>query len=355
MIRFFTLYCTLIINVFLSIHSANAVEVNDLYQAQVVVDNQSDNVRRNAIKQAMFNVLVKVSGTEAVNENPVLKQAIRQPNNYFLQYRYESIDNKRYLVVDFDEDKVNNLFYQAEQAIWGRLRPQLLMWLVEEDGLSRKIISSSDDSVIAKKIKLLAKARGLPIIQPLMDLDDLNNISVAELWGRFIEPTYIAAERYSPEKILIVRVSNNVNSHDESRYVIDWSIIEDQKQLFSQPYEGENSETLLPQLVDDLTTHIYQQYALEVTIDNDILIDVNNISSLADYADVSSFLSELSSIQHVALTEVNNTHYRFKLTVTGSKSALLASLKLSRQLVQTIDLFKENTSANIPVFDWQAP
>lgn len=361
MIRFFTLYCAIIINVLLTIHSVNAVEVKDLYQAQVIVDNQSDNVRRDAIKQAMFNVLVKVSGTTTVSENPVLKQAIRQPSNYFLQYRYESIDDARYLIVDFDEDKVNHLFFQAKKAIWGRLRPQILMWLIEEDGLSRKIISSSDDSFIAKKIKSLTKARGLPVIQPLMDLEDLNKVSVSELWGRFIEPTYIASERYLPEKVLIVRVSKNV-SHgienctvcDESGYVIDWSIIEDQQQLFSQPYEGINSDVLLPQLVNDLTTHIYQQYALEVTADNDIFIDVNNITRLTDYADVSVFLSELSSVQHVVLTEVNGTHYRFKLTIAGSKSALLASLKLSRQLVQTVDLFKDKASVSIPVFNWQA-
>lgn len=361
MIRLFTLFYTIIISVGLFTFNAHAVEVNDLYQAQVAVESQSSVIRSRATKQAMRNVLVKVSGTEKVHQNTTLQQAINNPNFYLLQYRYRSINDERLLVVDFDENKINQLLNEAQQPIWGKLRPQLLLWLVEENGLVRRIYSSSDDSSIAIDINRLAKNRGLPVIQPLMDLDDFNQISVAELWGRFAEPVTLAGLRYSPEKNVIVRISRNTTKLngtecalcETNAFVIDWSIIEEQKQTFSQPYQGNDITPLLEDLVNDITEHVYQQYALEVTGENEVFIDINNINNLTDYADVSNFLSTLSAIQQMTLVEVNNDYYRFKLTIMGSKNTLISAFKLSRQLMPNIDLFAENVNPDIPVFTWQ--
>ena len=197
-----------------------------------------------------------------------------------------------------------------------------------------------------------------------MDLDDISNVSTADLWGRFVAPIRLASERYYPEKIVIIRMSdhslleNKVNSQNcgllcpEQTIVIDWSIIED-RQTFSESYKGTDVDELLSQVVDDITEHIYQQYALSTDSNDDVYIDINNVNDLTNYVNAFDFLQNLSSVQSVTLTQVSGEHRRFKLKVLGSKATLMASLKLSKQLILQKDPLAETQADDIPVFYWQ--
>ena len=362
MIRFFPLHIITLFFTLMVSFSTLAVEVTDLYQASVEVPSQSSQDRRRGIKQAMMDILIKVSGQKSIKDNTILQQAMNQPDNYFLQYRYENNQQALNLVVDFDQDKINQLFKQAQQPLWGSLRPQVLIWLINEEKLARNIIASSSESVFALRIKQLAKQRGLPVILPLMDLEEATNISTSEVWGRFAEPVMESSSRYQPEKIVIIRISDHslVDSIEapsdclvcQQQVVVDWSIIEDQ-QLFSQPYKGNDTNELLAQVVDDITEHIYQQYASSTSTNNEFYIDVNNINSLSQDVKLYEFLESLSSIQEVMLTQVKGQHRRFKLMVLGSKESLLASFKLSAQLTQQIDPLAANHVDDIPLFHWQ--
>ncbi len=354
MIKYFTLFYTVIIATLLAPIHVQAVEVNDIYQAQVIVDSQSSTIRTRALKSAMRNVLIKASGIKEVSSNSILRQALNNPNPYLLQYRYGSIDDNRLLIVDFDESKINKLLNTAQQPIWGKFRPQILLWLVEENGLKRRIYSNSDDSAIANHITKLSKDRGLPVIQPLMDFEDINQVSVAEVWGRFAEPINVASQRYTPEKNVIIRVSNHqCLLCDKADYIIDWSIIEEENQTFSEPYQGTNSEALIDEVVNDLTRHILQQYALEVTTANELQIDINNINNLIDYTKLTEFFATLSAVQQVTLVQVNEEYYRFKLTFIGAESTLFSSFKLSNKLTPYIDTFAERNNSDVSVFSWQ--
>ena len=35
-----------------------------------------------------------------------------------------------FLLANFNEDKINQLFYDANLPLWGSLRPQVLLWLI---------------------------------------------------------------------------------------------------------------------------------------------------------------------------------------------------------------------------------
>ncbi len=65
----------------------------------------------------------------------------------------------------------------------GSLRPQVLLWLVDEQGLSRNIISNSSASNLPFVVSEFSSQRGLPIMLPLMDLTDANKIKLSDVWG----------------------------------------------------------------------------------------------------------------------------------------------------------------------------
>ncbi|MGB1262477.1 MAG: DUF2066 domain-containing protein [Cognaticolwellia sp.] len=344
----------------------NAIEVENLYSAKVEVASKSTRDRTLALKKALRAMLVKVGGKHV--EPSVVSQAVQNYNQYVTQYQYMRDNDNLRLNVSFDEAKVNRLFKDNDLAIWGRLRPQVMVWLVQENGFERNIVSSSADSLIPNILAQYSQLRGLPLVMPIMDLTDVNALTLTDVWGRFSQPVAQASMRYMAEAIVVIRISNSslVNTLDNtencvlcqtSRLVLDWSLMTDAEnehaQVFSEQYIGNNVDKLLLTAMADITDIIYQKYALSTTNNNDIEIDVVNIVSLAELIAVSDFLGELSAVQSVQLVSAQGTNRRFKLSLMGSKQALYSSLKLTAQLNRVIDpLAGPELIGQVPVFYW---
>jgi hypothetical protein len=151
----------------------------------------------------------------------------------------------------------------------------------------------------------------------------------------------------------------------EQSYSLDWSLlgwnIKGDQKKFSQEYQGNERKELLQQGLADITEMIYQHYALSTTSSNDFIIEVANVDTLATYVDVFDFLTNLSAVKSVTLLSAEGASRRFNLQLLGSSDALVASLKLNKQLKLFIDpLARFNATAfnneageiAVPIFHW---
>jgi hypothetical protein len=388
MYRYLIVLYVLLLATFYTGHSV-AVEVENLYQASVPAISQTNSERKRALQQAMEAVIVKVGGQPALLSDNVIKKAIKNVNQYLANYRYERINNINRLNVTFDEQKINALFSEAKAPLWGSLRPQVLLWLVQEDGLERTIISSSstDSLVVANPdltpslssipliINEYSQQRGLPIIMPLMDLTDIGSVSSVDVWGRFSKPVQQASVRYMADAIVMVRLSNSsllpIEGGDEvgggcaplcdqKHYALDWSYIGDAKNLdgYQAPLIGEiqysdDPQDLLQKALASITHNIYQQYAIVSVNSNTYTIDVANIDSLKAFINVEHFLQDLAVVKSVQLIQASGRNHRFQLNLVGTKLSLLASLKLNQQLIQQIDPLADIVADAVPIFYWK--
>ena len=283
--------------------SLSAVEVTDLYQAKVAVTSQASTARNQAIKKAMAAVMLKVGGQASVLEQAEVKRQLNRYNQYLSQYRYERSDGQLFVVAMFNEDKINTLFQQQNLAIWGSLRPQVLVWLIQEDKLSREVLAESGSSLLPKQIQTFSEQRGLPLLLPLMDLEDSLNVNITDLWGRFANATERAANRYFVDANLIIRISNSslVQQAPEQQtcegvlcqeaqvwYAVDWSLLAEHQQ-FGQTYEGRDLQQLLANVLQDVAHVVYQSYASSTELSNELLIDVANVDSLKTYVEIHQF------------------------------------------------------------------
>lgn len=370
MTRYWLVFTTIFISISISL-SINAVEVKDLYVAKVPTESQGKSDRNLALKQTLRAVLIKVGGHQSVLNHEAIKPQLNRYNNFVTHYRYERRGNQQFLQASFDEAKINQLFVDANLPIWGSLRPQVVLWLVNEQGLIRDVISETSQSPLIDTVNDFSSLRGLPIAMPLWDLSDTNLISTSDVWGRFSRPVFHASKRYLAEAIIIVRLSDNsllseaqlINNAESCELLcqpavsLDWTFLstddEDQTPQFSQRYQGFDRAELLTQALSDITDDIYQRYALTTGENNQFEIDVANVDSLARYVQVSQFLQELSSVQAVRLTQANGQTRRFSLTLLGSKQAFLDSLKLNKVLKQHIDILNPILDEKVPVFYWE--
>jgi len=353
------------------ISSVNAIEITDLYRAKVEISSQSTNEKNNALKQAMRQVLLKVGGQNSVLTHQSIKKALTQYQQFITQFSYQREADKLFLVAQFDEHKINRLFYQAGLSLWGNLRPQILLWLVVEDGFNRYVIAESSNMPFPHIVQKFSQQRGLPISMPLMDLTDLEALNIVDLWGRFIEPIKKASRRYQAEAIVVFRLSNssllpNVNiekacqppcqaANNSTKYALDWRLFTQNEQLERKTqahiYQGNDKNLLFKQALQEMTQEIYQFYALNSHDTHQVEIDVTNINSLKSYVEVFEFLNNLSSVKSVQLISAVGQNRRFRLNLLGSKQTLLASLKLNKQLRQQTDNTLFNAEA-VPVFYW---
>lgn len=363
MLRYLLVFSLLIFST-----SICAIEVEDLYIAKVAVDSQSNKERSQALKSAMKIVLVKVGGEEKILKNDMLKKAIVNYRGYFSTYRYRKIKNQNTLIVSFDENKINQLFIEAQLPLWGSLRPQILVWIVDEKGLSRKVISSSSLTTIPEQIREFSSLRGLPMMMPLMDLSDSVNVSMTDLWGRFTGPIKEVSSRYAPEMIAVIRISNSsllpLTEDEETcqplcdidSTVIDWQLISDtgviSSSLQALEYQGDSRTQLLDAALTDITQSVYQSYALTNDGDNEFVIDISNVDSLVTYERVNQYLSNLSSVSAVKLKQAQGEQRRYSLVLLGSQQAFLSSLKLDNSLKRFVDPLADVDPTAVPVFTW---
>lgn len=389
MFRYFIVLLVFLSSFFTSTDTLS-IEVKNLYKAKVVVNAQTQLERKRALQQAMSAVVLKVGGQQALLSNTTFKKALRNVNRYVAKYHYQRNVEQIELLVTFDENKINQLFEQANAPVWGSLRPQILLWLVEEHGLRRTIVASNNavsaetgslanqNYNLPQSVEQFSTLRGLPILMPLMDLTDVNAISTFDLWGRFAQQIQMASQRYNPESIIVVRLSNSSLLPEEKslepvedcllcqkeaqQYALDWSFIADAQgynidkigaQIFGEVSYGTDANALLQQVLSQISDKIYQKYALNSGVDQSYIIDVANIPSLQKFIEVEQFLEQLSSVKSVKLLNASGSNRRFELALKSSGQAFLASLKLNKQLEHFVDPLAEIEVDAIPVFYWK--
>ncbi|MDY6978001.1 MAG: DUF2066 domain-containing protein, partial [Pseudomonadota bacterium] len=196
-----------ILNYSANTHAAQRVVVNE---AQIQVEDQTQRTQQTALKKALKQVFIKMSGSTSVLDNPGVRAALTSPQSLLRSYRFAFENNKTYYIAEFDQAKVKEIMQRELLPLWGDRRPETIVWLAQEDeNETRTILDESLDTELQRALKQTAKERGVPLSLPLMDLTDSVNISTYDVWGRFAEPLRKASMRYSVDNIIGARVYRN--------------------------------------------------------------------------------------------------------------------------------------------------
>lgn len=188
-------------------YAAQRVVINE---ARVQVENQSQATQRAALKKALTQVFVKMSGNTSVLDNPGVRAALTNPQALLRSYRFDYENGMTYYIADFDQVKLTELLQREMLPLWGDRRPETIVWLAQEtENRSRLILDESQPSDLREALERTAAERGIPLSLPLMDLTDNTTISTYDVWGRFVEPLRNASIRYGIDNIIGARVYRN--------------------------------------------------------------------------------------------------------------------------------------------------
>ena len=327
----------------------HAIKVPGLYEAEVVVVNQSSEDRTTAIRACLSRVLVKLTGERDVSGIIELQPILDQAGNFVQQYRYREMQMETSastgvpvpmqwrLSVKFDEVNLNKSLRASGIPVWGRERPSILMWLALEQANRRSFADADSVPELVGLVHELADLRGVSILFPLQDLDDKRHIQPGDVWLGFHEPVLAASGRYNTDVILTASVNSPVPGIWEGRWRSygadglnhEWTTETDLLEVALE--EGFNG------FVDILAAEFVRTG--NYTMLGDIEITVGDVNSVEQYARLINYLKSLSSISEVHVMEVRTGEVKLALTAHGGEPIVVQTIGLGRTLkpVETLD------------------
>ena len=294
-----------------------------LYEVAVPVESQSAEERRTASADALLVLLSRLSGLAYVPRSPEVRAAIAAPESYYSQFRFATTGpGELDLVVQFDQAPVQDLVKRAQLPIWHSMRERALAWVVVQpspvNGGERELLGAQSESAVAATMLDRARARGLPLTLPLLDLEDRLNVSEAAVWGRLTQVLEPAAARYGADIVLIGRAEQR----PDDSWTSEWVFWLDGQEV---PYAAEGADLAeqAATVVDLLATELAVRRAVLGRAPGQLLIAVSGVRSAADYGALMGYFKGLEFIESVGVAELNGDRLLLQLSTPASADQLL--------------------------------
>ncbi|MGD2160473.1 MAG: DUF2066 domain-containing protein, partial [Gammaproteobacteria bacterium] len=249
---------------------ARAVVVNNLYDVEFPVPDQSRTVRSAAFSKGLEQVLIRVSGSRSVlqNVNPATAAS------YVQQFSYAEVPAKQKsadvplsavaetaavsysLKVQYNAGKIINLLRENGQPVWGEHRSEAVVWLAVRDGADRYVLKDSDTSRLKDSVEDSMARRGLPLLWPIYDLRDQQKLGFTDVWAAFEQPVAAASKRYTRGPAIVGRLSWTGND-----WKADWALFVE-KSAHSWSLSGSDYNTLIAEGIDLAADEIGKYYAV---------------------------------------------------------------------------------------------
>jgi uncharacterized protein len=306
-----------------------ARELQGLYDAEVAVAGQSAPEREQALRKALAEVLVKVSGDRAAPRRA--PQVMEGAGRYVQQYGYRTAAQpgaELQLWARFDAAAVDRALQQAGLPVWGRVRPTALVWLAVESGQQRYLLGADEPSQERAALEAAAERRGLPVLLPLLDLEDQGALKFADVWGGFGDMIMRASARYQTEAVLVGRLHRAAAGTWSARWTLYGAGA-------SAHWEAQGSaEEAIGEGVDGLADALAARFAGPAGEREQVrlTVAVTHIDSLAGYARAERHLRGLGPVAAVQVAQVEPDRITFELQVRGGRAALEQAISLGGAL-----------------------
>ncbi|MEI6858870.1 MAG: DUF2066 domain-containing protein [Shewanella sp.] len=347
---------------------ANAVSAAEVYQLDetlVPVESRSVAQRKEAISIGLRDVVLKNSGSKTSLSHPSVQAKVRDPSSLLSQFGYKEIDGELFLQVSFDHRRIIKLLRDAHLPVWGKQRPLTLMWLVD-DTVARQIVNDESALEIRKLFQLASESNGVPLLFPVMDLNDNINVTLNDIRGMFAEQVASASQRYQADYFIMA----SIDSHEETvKYSFSlYSKPSDDTShilLTSQSKTVNDIETVVKDIISSVSEYYAGRYAMVdsgTALNSDVtFVDITELKQLVD---IEKYFKQLSAVKSVQLTRLQGSSAKFKLDLFGTEDDLRRLMKLEPKIevvdefmpmIQIADEFDPLHSAEVqgPEYHWR--
>jgi len=309
---------------------AHGVEMTALYTVEVPFDRGESNAQNAAYRAALTEVLIRVTGSTAVVESEQMATFFPNPAQFVSRYR-PGPDGT--LIVSLERDAIERVLRQAGAPVWGTDRPLTLVWLAVDWGLGEREIVGADDperlpgdarsidrnQLLRERIQDVAGRRGIPVAFPLLDIEDMTNVSFSDIWGGFDDPLLFASARYGATSVIVGRIRpGDLEPPHWTWYFggqrLDWVGV-------TEDAFGTLADSLAAEFVIDPNQSI-----------DTIRLTISGVNSVVAYGRVQQFMESLRVIDRLMVNTVIADKIIYEVELQGGVERLSAALASSGML-----------------------
>jgi hypothetical protein len=312
-----------------------AVEVADLYLVKTPIAEQSKTALWKASLGGFKEVLIRKSGSRDILQSYEVQNAYSRVTSYLQRFKYSnqtdsSVEESYIIELHFEPRLIDSLIQESKMTVWGINRPVTILWLVVQDQNGRNIVRESiESSELEKLITANATRRGVPVILPLMDLEDEMLVSMSDIWGRFPTTIREASKRYDADSVLYGRIRQ-----DGAGWVGQFGYVDDSEQQIFEVVE-DNKENIINSLTDRLADTLCAKYCIveQEGKKQEVFLELSDVTSFKQFKLAESYLNGLSSIRRVELIAIDGQKANFKLTLLGQLESVIEGIGLNQKMV----------------------
>ncbi|BAO45196.1 DUF2066 domain-containing protein [Thiolapillus brandeum] len=328
------------------VHTPVSRAAQNLYATEVPVADASPDARKAAIRQAFEQVLVKASGYRDLNGRSGMKDLLKDAGNHVQQFRYktgpggEDGTEQRRLWVAFEKNMVQKALRKLGLSVWEQGRPQVLVWLARENKGRRSLVDPEQNAGLLQALRDAAARRGLPLLMPLMDLQDQSSLRVSDIWTADRESIEKASSRYASPVVLSGRLRQK-----GGQWQARWTLfLADLEKTFDSAGADEASAAIAG--LDKVMDWLASRYVPAVDSESAESVKVRflNVRSLEDYSMVMSLLESLDALSGLAVQASSADQLLVQAQVRGGRDILVQRLSLEADLTPVASIPDEEST-----------
>lgn len=319
---------------------SNAAEVNSLYQAQAPVSSRDEAERIALAPDLLRQVMLKVVGNAALLDATDISSVLAQANNFVQQYEYQRTNILNYdltqpdelaLRLSFDANAVNQAIQQLQLPVWGKNRPDIVVWASVEINNEASLVGLETDGLgIIQPLSAAAESRGLPVLLPLMDLEDQAAVTTSDIKDHNQSRLETASARYQTDIILTALIEQQGDSATIRWRANGHGLTENWQT------QGELNQALqqgLGTLADKLALRYTQQVESDQPQQR-LNLRITNVMNFADYNRLIQFLEQLELVTDIQVANLSEQQLDLNIAFQGSQAILQRMLSVGNLLLE---------------------
>ena len=308
-----------------------------VYEAEVPWLDHDGGDRANAFRQALRQVLVKVTGLRRFANAATISSLVENAPGLVQQYQLRTVEleidgtsmQEPRLWARFDEGAVERLVREAGLPVWSRPRPSVLVWLAAGNEESLLTTGSESSDGITEILRQGTASRGVSLDLPLLDLEDQTRAGPPQLWVESEGRIRAASERYQSGSVLIGRIERRVLW--EARWAL---LLAGTVQRWKS--EGDVFELVVDEGVQEALDTLAGHYlnAVTQTAGASIVVSISGVHDLEGYARTLRYLESLDEVESVDVLAVVSGRLRLGLRLRTGVAGLRELVDLGSTLAE---------------------
>lgn len=292
----------------------------------VPVADRSTDQRTEALAAGLDQVLVRLIGSRDLSV-PGLDSVRQQPSRWATQYRYQQEEDQLLVSATFDINGILAALQTAGAPVWGTTRPDTLVWMVLQRPGSGEMLARDSTDPVVQALRQAGAERGLPMTLPVMDNEDRQSISVADIRGHFDHVMQQASQRYNTPLTLAAVL------YTGARPQIRWRLFRGAQVLEQGDINAAGEAAAVQELVDQIANRLAQMYVVRSGDGAAMTLEVRQVATLAQWHSLQSYLQGLTGVSDVRLLALAGETLRFTLSFSGEVAQLRQLLALNGDIV----------------------